>query len=51
MSDLSRPADPDRNCMDGRLLLMVQADREAGNVIVKAESTGLSSKPLKLKVR
>jgi len=51
MSDLSKPAAPDRKCLDGRLLLIVQAGRESGTLIVEAEASGLTCKPLKLRVR
>ena len=51
MSDLSKPTEPIRETRDGRLLLIVQAARGAGEVIITAESEGLTSKPLKLRVR
>jgi beta-galactosidase len=64
MSDPSSPTSPDRECRDGRLLLMVQADRDTGgrlskavdrvlgpDIVVKAEAAGLNAQPLKLRVR
>ncbi len=51
MSDHSKSTDPQRQVRDGRLLLIVQAARERGDIVITAESEGLTSKPLKIRVR
>jgi beta-galactosidase len=64
MSDQSPPTSPDRECRDGRLLLMVQADLNTGgrllkavdrvlgpDIQIKAESAGLNNQLLRLRVR
>jgi beta-galactosidase len=64
MSDQSKPTALDRECRDGRLLLLVQADRDTGgriakavdrvlgpDIVIKAEAAGLNPQSLKIRVR